>query len=177
MPERDRTPPPVDLVGRVYDELRAIAAAHLRGEGRNHTLEPTAIVHEAFIRLAEMTRLAWRDERHFAIAAAGAIRRVLVDHARARNARKRGRGWRQVTLCGLEDVSGTDALDALALDEALERLHSLDPRKARVVELRYFGGLTIEETAQALGVGTTTVEDDWAFARAWLRRELGGGAS
>ena len=134
------------------------------------------------MRLSELERIRFTDERHFLVAASGAIRRVLVDHARTKNAEKRGGDSERVTLSGLSDASSTPGagaegqIDLLALDEALARLAERDERKARVVELRYFGGLTIEETSRALDVGTTTVEDDWAFAKSWLRRALGGGA-
>ncbi len=125
------------------------------------------------MRLAEITRIQWKDRTHFFAAASGAIRRVLVDHARAKSAAKRGGGLNRITLTGIEGLSSGPTVDLLALDEALSKLGRLDERKARVVELRFFGGLTIEATARSLGVSTTTVEDDWAFARAWLRRELG----
>jgi len=161
------------LLPRVYDELRAVAAAHLRRERGGHTLQPTALVHEAWLRLAALDRMDWRGERHFLVAASGAIRRVLVDHARRKGAAKRGGDAAFVTLSDTAGNSPTPDVDLLALDDALTRLGTRDPRKARVVELRYFGGLTIAETADALQVGTTSVEDDWAFARSWLRRELG----
>lgn len=160
-----------DILPEVYEELRRIAALHLRRERRGHTLQPTAVVHEAWLRLSELEHLRIDDRRGFLVAAAGAIRRVLVDHARGRATRKRGGGAARVTLSGLSSDEDS-TLDLLALDDALAGLAALDPRKARVVELRHFGGLTIAEAAAALGVGTTTVEDDWAFARAWLRRRL-----
>lgn len=156
----------------VYQELRRLAAAYLQQERPDHTLQPTALVHEAYMRLSELDRIEWRDRTHFYAAAAGAIRRVLVDHARSHRAAKRGGGWHRITLTGLGSGIGGRDIDVLALDEALGRLAGLDPRKARVVELRYFAGMTIEETARSLGVGTTTVDDDWAFAKSWLRREL-----
>jgi len=162
-----------ELMAAVYEELRALAAHALREERRNHTLQPTALVHEAYLRLAAIDRMQWKDRQHFLIAASGTIRRVLIDHARARLADKRGAGAARVALTGLASEPGLDGVDAVALDDALVRLAEMDARKCRVVELRFFGGLTIDETAGALGVGTTTVEDDWAFARAWLRREIG----
>lgn len=162
-----------DILPAVYEELRRIAALHLRRERRGHTLQPTAVVHEAWLRLSELEHLRIDDRRGFLVAAAGAIRRVLVDHARGRATRKRGGGAARVTLSGLSSDDDS-TLDLLALDDALAGLAALDVRKARVVELRHFGGLTIAEAAAALGVGTTTVEDDWAFARAWLRRRLAG---
>ncbi|MCB9853739.1 MAG: RNA polymerase subunit sigma-70 [Phycisphaerales bacterium] len=160
----------------VYQELRRLAADYLRRERPDHTLQPTALVHEAYVRLSELDRIEWRDRTHFYAAAAGAIRRVLVDHARGHNAAKRGGGWRRITLTGLGGGIGERDINILALDEALGRLAVLDARKARVVELRYFAGMTIEETARSLGVGSTTVDDDWAFAKSWLRRELGDDA-
>lgn len=160
----------------VYEELRRLAAGYMRQERANHTLQPTAIVNEAYLRLARLDRIEWKDKTHFFVAAAGAIRRVLVDSARAHRAAKRGGGnANRVTLTGvsLHDERLDAQVDLIALDDALSRLAELDPRKARVVELRFFSGLTIAQTADAVGVGTTTVEDDWAFARSWLRREMG----
>ena len=162
------------LLEVVYHELRRLAADYLRRERPDHTLQPTALVHEAYMRLAELDRIEWRDQTHFYAAAAGAIRRVLVDHARAHDAAKRGGGWHRITLTGLGGGPRDREVDIIALDEALQRLAEFDARKARVVELRYFAGMTIAETARTLDVGTTTVEDDWAFARSWLRRQIGG---
>jgi len=176
----DRRSHAADLLELVYDELRAIAAEQLRHERPGHTLQPTALVHEAYLRLAKLERIDWRDRTHFHIAASSVIRRVLVDHARARATTKRGgkRGKRvtlnESTAPIIDDVA---PIDVIALDEALHKLHQLAERKGRVVELRFFGGLTIAETADALGIGTTAVEDDWTFARAWLRRELSGEAA
>lgn len=166
-----------ELMQLVYDELRAVAAEYLRHERPGHTLQPTALVHEAYLRLAKLDRIEWRDKTHFHVAASGAIRRVLVDHARGKHAAKRGGGGRRLTLTDADLPLTGAAVDVLVLDEALDRLNQIDERKRRVVELRFFGGLTIDETAKALGVGATTVEDDWVFARAWLRRELGEGQS
>lgn len=168
-----------ELMELVYDELRAIAAEQLRHERVGHTLQPTALVHEAYLRLAKLDRINWQDRTHFHVTAAAVIRRVLVDHARARLTSKRGGGSERITLSehNTPIVDPNAVIDVLALDEAMKKLHALAERKCRVVELRYFGGLTIQETAAALGVGTTTVEDDWAFARAWLRRELGDGGA
>lgn len=172
----DRADRPVPLttalLEMVYQELRRLAADCLRRERPDHTLQPTALVHEAYMRLAELDRIEWRDRTHFYAAAAGAIRRVLVDHARGHRAAKRGGGWHRITLTGLGSAGTANGIDVLALDEALCRLATFDQRKARVVELRYFAGMTIAETARTLGVGTTTVDDDWAFAKSWLRREL-----
>jgi RNA polymerase sigma-70 factor, ECF subfamily len=145
-----------------------------RGE---HTLQATALIHEAYLRLIDQRRVEWRNRAHFFGIAAQMMRRVLVDHARARLAAKRGGDVQPVTLEGVVDagVHGDDAdasLDVLALHEALERLAELDPPQARLVELRYFGGMNIEETASALGMSPATVKREWAIARAWLRREL-----
>ncbi len=125
------------------------------------------------MRLANIDRMEFRDETHFARAASGAIRRVLVDHARAKKAAKRGGDWRRITLSGLEDISKEPSVDILALNDALNRLGELDERAVRVVELRFFGGMTIEESARTLGSGVTTVKEKWEFARVWLQRELG----
>ncbi len=166
---------PQALLPLVYDQLRAVAAEYLRREGAGHTLQPTALVHEAYLRLAKLDRYRWADKTHFFVVGAEAIRRVLVDHARAKGAAKRGGGARRLTLSGLGGLDGATTapdLDLLALDEALERLAALDARKARVVALRFFGGLTLEEVARTLQVGVTTVKDDWAYARAWLLDEL-----
>jgi len=179
-PGAPQTAPPSDskeLLAAVYEELRSVAASYLQRESPGHTLQPTALVHEAWVRLAELDRIRWRDRTHFFVAASGAIRRVLVDHARSRSAAKRGGGRRRFTLDDADGVADSGVIDLLALDEALGRLDANSPRKRKVVELRFFGGLTVQETAKALGVGTTTVEDDWAFARAWLKRELSGDAS
>ena len=163
------------LLPLVYDELRALAQSHLAQERPDHTLQATAIVHEAYVRLIDQRRARFRDRHHFFAVAATTIRRVLVDHARSKGRLKRGGEQHRVELDPTVDWSGTRALDLLALDDALQRLHDLHERQARVVELRFFAGLTIAQAAEVLGVGTTTVEDDWAVARAWLGRELEGG--
>ena len=163
------------LLPAVYDELRRQAERAMRREGE-HTLQATALVHEAYLRLVDQRRVEWRNRAHFFGIAAQMMRRVLVDHARARLSHKRG-GGAQVVMLSDADVAtpsgDADALDVLALHEALERLAALDADQARVVELRYFGGLSIEETAEALSVSPATVKREWAVARAWLRRELG----
>lgn len=160
------------LAPQVYEELRRLAAVYLRGERPDHTLQPTALVHEAYLRLIDASRVDWCDRAHFFRTAARAMRRVLVDHARARGAEKRAGAWQRITLAGLDPESAGPDFELLALDELLERLAVLHERHAQVVELRFFGGLTIAETAVALGVSETTVEDDWAMARAWLQRQL-----
>lgn len=157
------------VIGAAYAELHAVADRQLAGERRSHTLQPTALVNEAYLRLSGLDRIDWRDRTHFVRVAARLMREVLVDHARRRNAAKRDGGER-VTLTGLE-LSGegeADAVDVLAIDAALARLEALDADKGRVVELRYFGGLTIEETAEAMELSPATVKRHWHAARAWL---------
>lgn len=161
-----------ELLPIVYEELRALAACYLRRERGEHTLQPTALVHEAFVRLVDQVRIEWRDRAHFFRTAAQAMRRVLVDHARARDAAKRGGGCRRVVLDDEVAPQARPQVDLLELDDLLTRLAALNERHAQVIELRFFGGMTIDETAAALGVSTTTVEDDWAVARAWLRRHM-----
>jgi RNA polymerase sigma factor (TIGR02999 family) len=169
------------LVPVVYSELRRQAARALRREGAGHTLQATALVHEAYLRLVDQRRAEWRNRAQFFGVAAELMRRVLIDHARARHTAKRGGGAAPVTLglggAGLSDAAADvaaeePAAEVLALDEALSRLAAMDPEMARLVELRYFGGLTIEETAEVLGVSPATVKREWATARGWLRREL-----
>jgi len=165
------------LLPVVYEELRQQAGRAMRREGDAHTLQATALVHEAYLRLVDQQRVQWRNRSHFFAIAAQMMRRVLVDHARTRLAAKRGGELQRVTLgdvgAGAADAGGD--MDVLALHEALEQLALLDPRQARLVELRYFGGLGIEETAEALEVSPATVKRDWAIARAWLRRALAEG--
>lgn len=164
------------LLPAIYAELHRQAERAMRRERGEHTLQATALVHEAYLRLVDQRRVEWRNRAHFFGIAAQMMRRVLVDHARGRLAAKRGGDLRQVTLGNASDaVSGDDAdgaADVLALHEALERLAVMDPAQARLVELRYFGGLNIDETAEALGISPATVKREWAIARAWLRREL-----
>lgn len=164
-----------ELLPVLYTELRRLAARSLRAERSSHTLEPTALVNEAYLRLSTQSRVHWRDRAHILGAAATAMRRILVDHARARDAEKRGSGAEKVELeegmVGASLASAHSA-DLLALDSALERLESFDPRMVQVVELRHFAGLSIEETAEALGISPATVKREWTMARAWLHREL-----
>lgn len=163
------------LLPLVYNELRAIAGAQLRNERTGHTLHATALVHEAYVRLAERDGLAPRDRSHFFAIAAQSMRRVLIDHARARRRQKRGGGETPVPLDGIEDLIGDDAASELvALDDALNRLATASPRAALVVERRFFGGLTLEETAESLDTSLKTVQRDWIVARAWLRKEIAG---
>jgi RNA polymerase sigma factor (TIGR02999 family) len=159
------------LVPLVYDELRRVARARLKGE-RAHSLQTTALVHEAYIRLVDLDRMTLHGRTHFFALSARLMRQILVDHARRRRAGKRGG---DVTIVGLDEVSPavkTSTVDLLALDEALDRLAMVDERLCRVVELRFFAGLNIDETAEALEVSTPTVERDWAVAKAWLHSRL-----
>jgi RNA polymerase sigma factor (TIGR02999 family) len=165
-----------ELVPIVYKELRSIAAGALRRERDGHTLQPTALVHEAYLRMVGQREVRWQNRAHFLGCAAQLMRHVLVDHARARRAGKRGGGGEKVTLGEAQAITGERPVDLVALDDALEALAKMDERQCRVVELRYFGGLSIEETAEVLGVSPATVSHDWAIARAWLRSELEGGA-
>ncbi len=161
----------------VYDELRRLAARYLAREAPGPTLQATGLVHEAYLRLARQGRARWHDRAHFFRIAARMMRRVLVDRYRSRRAHKRGSGLLRITLA--PDAAAAEApepLDLLALDAALQRLAALDEQQAAVVELRYFAGLTVTETAAALGVSTPTVKRDWALARAWLLMELGAAA-
>ncbi len=160
------------LLPLVYDEFRALARHYLAQERGNHTLQPTALVHEAYMKLVDQTRVDWQGRSHFFAVAAQAMRRILVDHARARMREKRGGGRARVTLDDAVALSPQKDEDVLALDEALEKLAKLDARQAKVVELRFFGGLNVDEVAAALNVSKRTVEGDWTFARAWLSREL-----
>ena len=171
----DATPPSgALLLVQVYDELRSLAEAYLRRERADHTLQATALVHEAWVRLSRQDPGRWRDDRHFAALAAHVMRRVLVDHARRRAAEKRGGDRQRLTLHEPE-APGQDP-DLLALDEALTALAGLSERQARVVELRFFGGLTLDEVAVELDVARSTVAADWQMARAWLNHRLRGDA-
>ena len=165
-----------DLWPRVYDELRSLAARLLHAERPDHTLQPTALVHEAYLRLVDQ-RTGWQDRAHFYAIAAQAMRRILVDYARARRASKRGAGLPPLPLdeqAGAASPAGPALDDLLAVDAALGALEALDGFAAKVVELRYFGGLTVEETAEALDVSPATVKREWSLARAWLYRRLSG---
>lgn len=164
-----------ELMPLVYDELRAIARHHLRSERADHTLSSTALVHEAFLNLAAPEPPNVNDRVHFFAIASRVMRRVLVWHARKHGAAKRGGGQRPITLDEEAVLADHRLEDLLALDQALGRLEELDPRLCRVVECRHFGGLSVPETSEALGVSTATVKRDWRTARAWLRRELDGG--
>ena len=163
-----------DLIPLVYEELHRLAAHYLRHERSGHTLQPTALVHEAYLRLSGLHEMQLQNRTHFYGASAHVMRRVLVDHARRRNAEKRGGGDPMPPALAAIDAPIDLRLDLVALDQALERLTSLAPEKARVVELRYFGGLSVDETAEYLGVSERTVKRHWRFARAWLFRTLSG---
>jgi len=162
------------LVPVVYDHLRRIAGAQLRHEIPDHSLQPTALVHEAYLRLVDQRQVHWRNRAHFFGVAASLMRRILVDHARARLADKRGGGLERVTLTGDEAVDSPRGIDVLALHESLERMAAFNPRQERIVELRYFGGLTIEEAAEVIGISEATLVREWTVAKAWLRADLSG---
>jgi RNA polymerase sigma-70 factor, ECF subfamily len=160
------------LMEAIYDDLKRLAASQLRGERENHTLHPTALVHEAWLRLINQRMTGWQDRLHFFAIAARVIRRILIDHARERQALKRGGNSRPVPLLGLDVAADETPVDLLALDEALSELAGLSERQARIVELRFFGGLTITEVATALGIGSRSVDREWQVARAWLFHRL-----
>lgn len=163
------------LLADVYGQLRRLAASYLRRERSDHTLQPTALVHEAYLKLADQQRVSWRGRSHFFAVGAHVMRRLLVDHARKKGSQKRGGDWHQVTLEeGGSSLLGRPlaAVEMIALDEALDTLAEIDERQARVVELRFFGGLSMSDVARHLEVSKRTVEGDWTHARAWLRRAL-----
>jgi RNA polymerase sigma-70 factor (ECF subfamily) len=161
------------LVPLVYEELRRIAGRQLRHEGVGHTLTPTGLVHEAYLRLVDQTRVQWVNRAQFFAVAARLMRRILLDHARRVGAVKRGGGWRRLELDQAEIPIEERAAELIALDDALTRLAALNPRLSQVVECRFFGGMTEEETAAALGVTDRTVRRDWVKAKGWLHQELG----
>jgi RNA polymerase sigma factor (TIGR02999 family) len=162
-----------EVLPLVYDELRRIAAGQLRQERSEHTLQATAIVHEAYLRLSEQSSLRWPSRTHFYAFAAHLIRRILVDHARARNRAKRGGELQRISVAEIDALAGAgESPDLEALDDALTALEARDPRMALVVELRFFAGLSIEETATQLGISPKTVVREWGRAKAWLYKEL-----
>lgn len=165
------------LLPLVYDELRRLAAARLANEKPGQTLQATALVHEAYLRLIDQTLpQQWDNQRHFFAAAAEAMRRILIERARQRRSLKRGGDWQQIALADIEPtVLPLACDDLLGLDEALRKLEQQHPRKAELVKLRFFAGLTTAQAAQSLGVSATTAENDWSYARAWLRLEMSGG--
>lgn len=161
-----------ELLPRVYQELRRLAASYMRKENAEHTLQATALVHEAYFRLIDQKEVQWQNRAHFFGVAAQMMRRILIDHARVKHANKRGGDHTKVSFDEALHWSEKDGPDLLAIDAALTKLQQLDERQAKVVELRYFGGLSIEETAEALETSPATVKRDWLLAKAWLAREL-----
>jgi RNA polymerase sigma factor (TIGR02999 family) len=162
-----------DLMPMIYEDLRRLAAAYMRREPVGHALQPTALVNEAYLRLVDQRRVKWRNRAHFFGVAAGMMRRILVDQARRRRAERRGRDWERVTLTGVDLAAHEpNQIDVLSLHESLEKLTGFDPQQARIVELRYFAGLTIDEAAEVVGVSAATVEREWTIAKAWLRANL-----
>ena len=162
------------LLSLVYDELRKIAGQYLRKEKSGHTLQPTALVHEAYMKLIDISDISWNDRAHFFAVSAGIMRRILVDHARAKLAEKRGGDIQRISLDEADSFSNEPDIDLLAVDEALNELSRFDEQQSRIVELRFFGGLTIEETAHVAGISPATVKREWAMAKAWLHRKLQG---
>ena len=161
------------LLPLVYGELRRIAARQLRGERTGHTLQPTALVHEAYLRLVEQRHVDWRNRAHFYGAAAAVMRRILVDHARRHKAGKRGDGVQNLSIADAGDLAAANEIPVLALDRALDRLAEVDEELAKLVQLRAFSGLSIEEAARALDVSASTAKREWRTAKAWIKRELG----
>lgn len=159
------------LIPLVYDELRKVAANYLRRERSEHTLQPTALVNEAYLKLIDISNVSWQDRAHFFAVASNVMRQILVDHARARQTEKRG-GGQTIALDEAVSFPSKPEVDLLALNDALERLAKLDEQQARIVEMRFFGGLSVEETAEVLGFSTRTVKREWAFAKAWLHKTL-----
>ncbi len=168
---------PDQLMPLVYEELRHLARGYLRQESSGHTLQPTALVHEAYLRLVDATQITWQSRAHFYGIAARLMRRILVDHARRQAAAKRGGGERDIPLEDAGDLVQGEALDLVALDGALESLAQNYPRQCEVVELKFFGGLEMHEIGEALQISERTVVRDWEFARFWLRREIKGASS
>jgi len=163
------------LVPVVYDELRRLANHYIGRERPGQTLQTTALVHEAYTRLVDYKRMRWQDRAHFFAVAAQVMRRILVERARSRQASKRGGAAVKVSLAGAAAASAEPAADILALDEALKELAALDPRKSQLIELRFFGGLSIEGTAEVMGISPTTVQREWRVARSWLYRAISDG--
>ena len=160
------------LIPLIYDELHRLAERHLRHERAGHTLQATALVNEAYLRLVDERGVSWQNRAHFYAIAARRMRHILVEHARGRDAAKRGGGQYKLSLSKVDRITPREDVNLLALDEALQRLAEIDPQKSRIVELRYFGGLTVEETAEVMGISPATVKREWSMARAWLRREI-----
>lgn len=166
-----------ELMPLVYDELRRLARSYMRWERTDHTLQPTALVNEAYLRLAGGSPVSWKDRAHFFAVAAQLMRRILVDHARARRAGKRVGDGQRISLDAAAAFPAQKGIDPLALNEALDRLEKRDPRQARIVEMRFFGGLSEDEIAQHLGISARTVRRDWGVARAWLYKEVRKGVA
>lgn len=169
--EGDETAPE-RLLTLVYDELRRLAHGYMQNERSDHTLQATALVHEAYIQLVDWKNVSWQNRAHFFAAAAQMMRKILVDHAREKNALKRGGGLRTIALDEAVSFPNHSNVDLIGLDDALVELGSFDPQQARIVELRFFGGLTIEETAHALNISDSTVKRDWQIAKAWLFKRM-----
>lgn len=161
-----------ELIPLVYDELRRLAAGYMRRERTDHTLQPTALVHEAFLKLVEQRSIDWKSRAHFFGIAAQMMRRILIDHARGHLREKRGAGQRAVPINDALAFAPEQSLELIRLDESLQRLAKLDVRQARIVELRFFGGLTVEQTAESLAISEKTVKRDWSMAKAWLHGDL-----
>ncbi len=161
-----------NLMPLVYNELRHLASRYLRRERAGHTLQTTALVHEAYLRLIDQNQVTWQNRAHFFGVAAQMMRRILVDHAREQHAEKRGGGAPRLSLDEAIGLAGERGVNLIALDDALSALAAIDPQQSRIVELRFFGGLTVEETAEVLGVSPATVKREWSMAKAWLYREI-----
>lgn len=161
-----------ELLPIIYDELKRIAANYLRRERNDHTLQPTALVNEAYMKMIDITQVSWQNKAHFVGVAANQMRRILVDHARHHNAQKRGGEFHIMTLNEEIDHADEQSADLIALDDALTELAKMDPVKAQIVELRYFGGLTTDETAEVLGVSSITIKRHWKMTKAWLYGQL-----
>ena len=160
------------LMPLVYEQLKSLAENYLHRERAGHTLQPTALVHEAFMKLVDQTRVNWQGTTHFRAVAAQAMQRVLIDHARGKNRQKRGGGWQKITLHDAFTLTDDSEVDVEQLHEALEKMREVDERQAKIVEMRVFGGMSSAEAAHALNVSDRTVERDWKMGLAWLRREL-----
>jgi RNA polymerase sigma factor (TIGR02999 family) len=163
---------PVRLMPLVYDELRKLAGGYLQGERTDHTLQATALVHEAYIRLIDWENVSWQNRAHFFALAAQVMRHILVDHARQKRAQKRGGGMTKLSLEEAVSFAQQREVDVVALDDALEELAQFDAAQSKIVELRFFGGLTIEETAEALRISPATVKREWTLAKAWLHNKI-----
>jgi len=170
--DQGETSPAERLIPLVYDDLRTLASNYLRHERPGHTLQPTALVNEAFLKLADQHRVSWRGKTHFFAVGAQIMRRILVDHARSKHRKKRGGDRQRIALQDDLRLSTQGDEDLVAVDEAIEKLASRDARQAKIVELRFFGGMTVDEVAEVLGVSKRSVEAEWTMIRAWLRREL-----